>query len=121
MLDACPARLRLNRASASSGSARRPSTTRSASPAKSPAQRLERARDNDYGHQGTDVVRRPGLAKHDARNRDHRDISHGDEAGYNVTIQEFTFPFFRNLAPGELEQVPPTPTVYATGTFDYRW
>ena len=40
-------------------------------------------------------------------------------AGYNVTIQEFTFPFFQNLAPGELEQVSPTPTVYTTGTFNY--
>ena len=40
-------------------------------------------------------------------------------AGYRVTIQEFTFPFFQNLAPGELEQVSPTPTTYETGTFDY--
>jgi len=40
-------------------------------------------------------------------------------AGYKVTIQEFTFPFFQNLAPGTLAQVTPTPTTYVTGTFDY--
>jgi Zn-dependent M28 family amino/carboxypeptidase len=40
-------------------------------------------------------------------------------AGYTVRLQEFTFPFFRNLAPGELSQVSPTPTDYETGTFDY--
>ena len=40
-------------------------------------------------------------------------------AGYNVTIQEFTFPFFPNLAPGTLSQVSPTPRTYETGTFDY--
>ena len=36
-------------------------------------------------------------------------------AGYTVTIQEFTFPFFRNLAPGTLAQVSPTATTYETG------
>jgi Zn-dependent M28 family amino/carboxypeptidase len=41
------------------------------------------------------------------------------QAGYQVTIQAFTFPFFRNTAPGTLEQASPTPTTYATGTFDY--
>ena len=40
-------------------------------------------------------------------------------AGYKVTIQEFTFPFFRNTAPGTLAQVTPTATTYETGTFDY--
>ena len=34
-------------------------------------------------------------------------------------MQEFTFPFFRELAPAELAQVTPTPTDYDTGTFDY--
>ena len=33
-------------------------------------------------------------------------------AGYNVTIQEFEFPFFQELEPAELEQIAPTPTVY---------
>ena len=37
------------------------------------------------------------------------------EAGYKVTEQEFTFPFFRELAPAELAQVSPTPTDYETG------
>ncbi len=40
-------------------------------------------------------------------------------AGYQVTKQEFTFPFFRVLAPAELSQVSPTPTDYETDTFDY--
>lgn len=40
-------------------------------------------------------------------------------AGYSVKIQEFTFPFYRSLAPAELAQVSPTPTDYVTGTFDY--
>ena len=33
-----------------------------------------------------------------------------EDAGYNVAEQEFTFPFFRDLAPAELAQVSPTPT-----------
>ena len=41
------------------------------------------------------------------------------KAGYKVTEQTFTFPFFRELAPAKLEQLAPTPTVYETGTFDY--
>ena len=41
------------------------------------------------------------------------------KAGYKVTEQEFTFPFFRELAPAELEQVSPTPTDYETATYDY--
>ncbi len=41
------------------------------------------------------------------------------KAGYKVTEQTFTFPFFRELAPAELEQLAPTPTVYETGTFDF--
>ena len=40
------------------------------------------------------------------------------KAGYKVTEQTFTFPFFRELAPAELEQLSPTPTDYETGTFD---
>ncbi|PJJ47864.1 Zn-dependent M28 family amino/carboxypeptidase [Mumia flava] len=40
-------------------------------------------------------------------------------AGYDVTVQPFTFSFFRELAPAELEQLSPTPTDYETGTFDY--
>jgi Zn-dependent M28 family amino/carboxypeptidase len=40
-------------------------------------------------------------------------------AGYNVRQQEFTFPFYRALAPAELSQVSPTPRDYQTGTFDY--
>jgi Zn-dependent M28 family amino/carboxypeptidase len=40
-------------------------------------------------------------------------------AGYTVTEQTFTFPFFRELTPAELEQVSPTPTTYETGTFDF--
>ncbi len=41
------------------------------------------------------------------------------KAGYKVTVQEFTFPFFQALAPAELAQVSPTPTDYETGTFDF--
>jgi hypothetical protein len=40
-------------------------------------------------------------------------------AGYEVTEQEFEFPFFQELAPAVLAQVSPTATTYATGTFDY--
>jgi Zn-dependent M28 family amino/carboxypeptidase len=40
-------------------------------------------------------------------------------AGYRVTEQRFTFPFYRELAPAVLEQVSPTPTTYETGTFDF--
>jgi Zn-dependent M28 family amino/carboxypeptidase len=42
-----------------------------------------------------------------------------EAAGYTVTEQEFTFPFYQELQPAELEQVSPTPTVYETGTFDF--
>ena len=41
------------------------------------------------------------------------------KAGYRVKEQEFTFPFFRELAPAVLEQTAPTPKTYETGTFDY--
>lgn len=40
-------------------------------------------------------------------------------AGYKVSEQEFTFPFFRELAPAELDQVTPTATSYETATMDY--
>ena len=40
-------------------------------------------------------------------------------AGYTVTEQEFTFPFYRELSPAVLEQVTPTPTTYETGTYDF--
>jgi Zn-dependent M28 family amino/carboxypeptidase len=41
------------------------------------------------------------------------------KAGYRVKEQEFTFPFFRELAPAVLEQTAPTAKTYETGTFDY--
>jgi len=41
------------------------------------------------------------------------------DAGYQVSEQKFTFPFFRDLAPAVLEQVSPTPEVYDTTTFTY--
>ncbi len=40
-------------------------------------------------------------------------------AGYQVRRQQFTFPFFRDLAAPTLTQVSPTPTDYQTATFDY--
>jgi Zn-dependent M28 family amino/carboxypeptidase len=40
-------------------------------------------------------------------------------AGYTVTEQEFTFPFYQELEPAVLEQVEPTPTTYETGTYDF--
>jgi Zn-dependent M28 family amino/carboxypeptidase len=40
-------------------------------------------------------------------------------AGYVVTEQAFTFPFFRDLSDPTLSQVSPTPTDYATATFTY--
>lgn len=40
-------------------------------------------------------------------------------AGYQVSEQEFTFPFFRDVAPPQLTQVAPTPTTYTTATFQY--
>ena len=33
-------------------------------------------------------------------------------AGYEVTVQDFDFPFFQELEPAELEQIDPNPTVY---------
>ena len=42
-----------------------------------------------------------------------------EEAGLRVKVQKFTFPFFRELAPGVLEQVSPEPTTYETVTFEY--
>src|SRR3982751_5009822 len=35
-------------------------------------------------------------------------------AGYKVTEQQFTFPFFQELSPATLAQVTPTPAPYAT-------
>ena len=40
-------------------------------------------------------------------------------AGYTVREQTFTFPFYRELAPAQLEQVSPNPTEYETTTYDY--
>jgi len=40
-------------------------------------------------------------------------------AGYQVKEQQFTFPFFQELAPATLAQVTPTPTTYETATFDF--
>ena len=42
-----------------------------------------------------------------------------ENAGYLVRKQVFTFPFFRELAPAEVEQLAPTPQAYETGTFTY--
>jgi Zn-dependent M28 family amino/carboxypeptidase len=41
------------------------------------------------------------------------------KAGYRVTEQKFTFPFYRELAPAQLSQVSPASVVYETHTFDY--
>ena len=41
------------------------------------------------------------------------------QAGYKVTVQEFTFPFFPVLTPGVSAQVTPTPTDYETETLEY--
>ncbi|GAA0800433.1 M28 family metallopeptidase [Spirilliplanes yamanashiensis] len=41
------------------------------------------------------------------------------KAGYDVSEQEFTFPFFRELAPATLAQTAPTAQTYTTGTFNY--
>lgn len=41
------------------------------------------------------------------------------KAGYKVTEQEFTFPFFRELAPAVVSQVSPTAKDYETETFEY--
>lgn len=40
-------------------------------------------------------------------------------AGYRVSEQSFTFPFFRDVAPPTLAQVSPTPLTYSTATFEY--
>ncbi|UYM06438.1 M28 family metallopeptidase [Solicola gregarius] len=40
-------------------------------------------------------------------------------AGYKVSQQRFTFPFFQELAPATLEQTAPTPTEYETATFSF--
>ncbi len=41
------------------------------------------------------------------------------DAGYDVSEQGFTFPFYRELAPAQLSQVSPTPTTYETVTYSY--
>jgi hypothetical protein len=41
------------------------------------------------------------------------------KAGYRVKEQEFTFPFFRELAPATASQVSPTPKDYTVDTFEY--
>ena len=41
------------------------------------------------------------------------------KAGYKVSQQRFTFPFFQELAPATVTQTSPTPTEYETETFDY--
>ena len=41
------------------------------------------------------------------------------QAGYKVRKQEFTFPFFRELAPAELSEVTPQPRNFETATFTY--
>lgn len=41
------------------------------------------------------------------------------QAGYQVTSQPFTFPFFRELAPPTLSQVSPTPATYETSTLTF--
>jgi Zn-dependent M28 family amino/carboxypeptidase len=40
-------------------------------------------------------------------------------AGYQVTLQEFQFPFFRDLSAPTLSQVSPTPTDYETTTLTF--
>jgi Zn-dependent M28 family amino/carboxypeptidase len=40
-------------------------------------------------------------------------------AGYRVTEQTFTFPFYRELAPAQLTRVSPAGPAYETHTFDY--
>lgn len=42
-----------------------------------------------------------------------------EAAGYTVRLQEFTFPFFRDVSEPTLAQVSPTATNYATSTFTY--
>jgi Zn-dependent M28 family amino/carboxypeptidase len=42
-----------------------------------------------------------------------------EAAGYDVTRQTFTFPFFDELAPAQVQQVSPTPTDYETGTYTF--
>ncbi|MDA0168369.1 M28 family metallopeptidase [Solirubrobacter taibaiensis] len=41
------------------------------------------------------------------------------KAGYRVKEQEFTFPFFRELAPATAAQLSPTPKDYTVDTFEY--
>ena len=48
-----------------------------------------------------------------------RQAAGSENAGYEVGEQQFTFPFFRDLARPTLSQVSPTPTDYETATFHY--
>lgn len=41
------------------------------------------------------------------------------KAGYKVTIQKFTFPFSRDLAPAELSELSPTAKDFETGSYSY--
>lgn len=41
------------------------------------------------------------------------------KAGYKVTEQKFTFPFYRELAPAQLTRVSPAGPAYTTVTYDY--
>ena len=40
-----------------------------------------------------------------------------EDAGYDVTVQPFEFPYFEELTPAELEQLAPNATVYEYGGF----
>ncbi|HEX2029728.1 MAG TPA: M28 family metallopeptidase [Nitriliruptorales bacterium] len=39
--------------------------------------------------------------------------------GYDVSVQQFEFPFFHEASPAELEQLAPVTATYETGTFTY--
>ncbi len=40
-------------------------------------------------------------------------------AGYTVSRQKFTFPFYNEVTPGEVQQLSPTPTTYETETLAF--
>jgi Zn-dependent M28 family amino/carboxypeptidase len=42
-----------------------------------------------------------------------------ENAGYDVSKQEFDFPYFEEVEPAQLSQVSPTAKDYETGTFDF--
>jgi Zn-dependent M28 family amino/carboxypeptidase len=73
--------------------------------------RFQRIADNNDGNRASGTAGYDRSANYVARQL--------RNAGYQVTRQEFDFPFFEELAPAELERVEPEAATFETATFEY--